>query len=215
MVHIKDLGRRVELTSMDKHFHDISIGLYALPRGQGPQEYLVHTYSRIDGAPARIAGLSGMMRVLGGMVPGGVPNSLRFACGQAHRLAAKRVFLEACKLDPGAEVAPLPLSTLDKKAEAVVRAEGLGGGRYRFAMEGGEPRRATVAVSGLAKLADLPQGDEPTEIAFECGQAHDELIGLLLPRALNVRAALREYDAAAARGVLSAPSAQAGGQAPF
>jgi len=200
---------------MDRHFHDISIGLYALPRDGGPQEYLVHTYSQVDGAGGRIAALVAIMQVLGGMAPGSTPNSLRFACGEAHRLAAKRVFLEACKHDPDADVAPPPLSTLDKKAEAMVIAESLGGGRYRFVMDGGEQRRATMAVGGLAKLADLSQGSEPTELAFECGQAHDELIGLLLPRALNVRAALREYEAAVARGVLSAPSAQTGGAAQF
>lgn len=216
MARVRDLGRRIELTSMDKHFHDITIGLYALPRADGAQEFLVHTYSAIDGAQDRVAWIARAMRVLGGMREGTAgPASLRFACGALHRLAAKRVFLEACKLAPEAEPAPPPLETLDKKAEATVMAEGLGGGRYRFAMDRGEPRRATVAAAGLAKLADLEQTEGASEIAFACGQAHDALVGLLLPRALNVRAALREYEAAAARGVLAAPSQQAGGAAPF
>ena len=49
----------------------------------------------------------------------------------------------------------------------------------------------------------------PNEAYFACGHDHDELVGLLLGRALNVRAAMREAEAAAARGVLAAPSAQA------
>lgn len=216
MARIKDLGRRIELTSMDRHFHDISIGLYELPQTEGVQEFLVHTYSGLDGAQARIDWLAGAMMVLGGMQQGTHgPASLRFACGETHRQAAKRVFLEACKLVPDAEVAPPALRTYDKKAEASVIAESLGRGRYQFSMDGGDQRRATVAVGGLCKLADLAQGNELTEIEFECGHAHDALVGLLLPRALNVRAALREYEAALARGVLAAPSQQAGGQAPF
>ena len=115
MVQIKDLGRRIELTSMDKHFHDISIGLYALPRGEGGQEFVIHTYSRLDGAAARLARLVQAMGVLGGMQAGKAENSLRFACGEEHRLAAKRVFIEACKLEPEAELAPLPLKAYDKK----------------------------------------------------------------------------------------------------
>jgi hypothetical protein len=128
-----------------------------------------------------------------------------------HRLAAKRIFLEACKLAPDKALEALPLATVDKRAEATVLAESLGHGRYRFRMDQGDQRRATVAAAGLRKLADLPDGDDEAAIAFACGHAHDALVGLLLPRALNVRAALREYEAQAARGVLVAPSAQAGG----
>ena len=46
------------------------------------------------------------------------------------------------------------------------------------------------------------------QVRFPCGSDHHELIGLLMVRALNVRGALREQEAAAARGVLSAPSQQ-------
>jgi hypothetical protein len=45
-------------------------------------------------------------------------------------------------------------------------------------------------------------------VAFGCKQTHDSLVGLLLVRALNVRAVLREQEMTASRGVLSAPSAQ-------
>ena len=46
------------------------------------------------------------------------------------------------------------------------------------------------------------------KVAFPCGHAHDALIGLLLKRAPNVRAVLREQEAALTRGVLAAPSQQ-------
>jgi hypothetical protein len=48
----------------------------------------------------------------------------------------------------------------------------------------------------------------PSQVKFGCGQTHDALIGLLLGRALNVRAVLREEEMSASRGTLAAPSAQ-------
>ena len=42
-------------------------------------------------------------------------------------------------------------------------------------------------------------------VGFECGHSHDALVGLLLTRAMNVRAVIRELENAAARGVLAAP----------
>ncbi len=48
-----------------------------------------------------------------------------------------------------------------------------------------------------------------TGVKFGCGTPHDALMGLLLYRALNARAALRETEMMASRGVLAAPSAQA------
>jgi hypothetical protein len=45
-------------------------------------------------------------------------------------------------------------------------------------------------------------------VAFPCGAEHDALIGLLLVRAQNLRAVLREEEMQSTRGVLSAPSAQ-------
>jgi hypothetical protein len=45
-------------------------------------------------------------------------------------------------------------------------------------------------------------------VGFACGHEHDALIGMLLPRALNLRAAMREQEEAMSRGMLVAPSAQ-------
>ena len=125
----------------------------------------------------------------------------------------KRLFLEACKKAPGAEVAALPMSIYDKKNDLNIGATGIGGGAYRIAADAGGgddkvARRVDGVTRGLIKLAEMEPGAEPGEARFACGTAHDELVGLLLGRALNVRAAMREAEAAAARGVLAAPSAQ-------
>ena len=68
----------------------------------------------------------------------------------------------------------------------------------------------SAVAAGLAKLGEMSQagGTVSNQVAFACGLVHDSAIGLLLPRALNVRTALREEEMKAARGVLAAPSAQ-------
>lgn len=204
-----DLGRRIELLSMDPHFHDISIAVYRTDGGDGAT-YLLHSYSKREGAGDRLAFLAGMMRATGGMVAAaGNPLALRFACGHAHETALKRLFVESCKVETGSAAGPRELQVFDKKNDLTIRADALGGGRYRCSGDrdgAREQRRVAAIAAGLGKLAELDvDGDEAR---FPCGADHHELIGLLLTRALNVRGALREQEAAASRGVLSAPSQQ-------
>lgn len=205
-----DIGRRIELVPLDPHFGDVSIGLYR-QQDDGEPAYRVHTYSRLPGAEDRIASVVTAMEVLGGMVrdPDG---RLRFPCGWDHNLAVKRVFLEACKLDPSGPVEPRPLEILDKKSGLQIKVLSEGDGVYRVTAhgEGKDPeRRISFIAGGLMKLAEIDEVSGTLDrVVFPCGYAHDELIGLLLVRAPNVRAVLREQEMAASRGVLAAPSQQ-------
>lgn len=96
MRRIVDIGRRIELVPLDPHFHDITLALYRQQR-EGKPVFLVHTYSRIEGAQERVQSIVQAMKTLGGMqeTPDGM---LCFHCGAGHEMACKRVFLEACKL---------------------------------------------------------------------------------------------------------------------
>ena len=214
MGRLLDLGERVELVSMDPHFHDISISLYRSTGEGGASAFLAHSYSGKEGVAERLAFVMRAMAVMGGMEPApGEPGRLAFACGAQHRAAVKRLFLEACKKATGAETAGLPMSIYDKKNDFTIGATSIGGGAYRLAADAGEAddkvaRRVDGVTRGLIKLAQMEPGAEAGEARFPCGVAHDELVGLLLGRALNVRAAMREAESAAARGVLAAPSAQ-------
>ncbi len=191
---------------MDAHFHDISVALY---RQDGPIA-TVHTYSPKPGAAERVRWLAAAMVVLGGLER---PDEalVAFPCGTWHEAAAKRIFLEACKLDPTLAPTPRPLELDDPKTGQRLRAEHAGAGTYRVVAEGVEeatPSRAPAVAAGLAKLGQLDvSAEDPGLVAFPCHTAHDALVGLLLPRAINVRAVLREQEAMSARGILSAPSA--------
>jgi hypothetical protein len=207
-----DLGRRIELVSMDPRFHNIAIALYetiALYEREA-HKYVVHSYSRLDGTAERLNFIRGAMQAMAGVES--AVGGLRFSCGEAHRAAIRRAFLEACKLAPDAAAEPKPLSILDKKSGLTVRVSSLGAGLYELNADGPREHWATrveAIAAGLKKLAELEScPGEAQRVWFACGQPHDALVGLLLPRALNVRAVLREEEMASSRGVLVAPSAQ-------
>ena len=116
MSDVAQLGSRIELVSMDKHFHDITLGLYEQPSADGVPEYIVHSYAGYDGTADRIQFVMRAMQLIGGMeiTPGG---RLRFVCGDAHRAACRRLFIEASKLASDAEPEARPLAIHDKFAE--------------------------------------------------------------------------------------------------
>jgi len=200
MAHTHDIGRRIELVSMDPHCGDITIGLYRQDR-----QFLVHTYSSRDGAAGRIRFVTEAMAVLGAMEYRN--GMLSYFCGDIHAVATRRLFLEACKLPGGAAYAPRPLSIVDKKSGHEIVIQSLGAGAYR--VTGTDSARADAIVNGFRKLAEaVPGAAGSAEFAFPCGSSHDARVGLLLPRALNVRQVMREEEAAASKGMLVAPSAQ-------
>ena len=210
MGQIVDIGKRIELVPMDPHFHDITIALYQQGQDESPL-FLVHTYSRMEGAQGRIQFAIETMTHLGNLVED-TNRLLRFPCEAAHQLACRRAFLESCKLSLNDSAEPRPLQILDKKSRLNITATSLGDGIYQVGADG-EGRRADRRISaiagGLMKLGEMEEVDGTLDkVAFPCGHSHDALLGLLLVRAPNVRAIVREQEMAAARGVLAAPSQQ-------
>ncbi len=208
MVEIKDIGRRIELITMDPHFEGISIGLYRQP-GESAK-FLVHSYSSKEGADERLASVRRTMAVLGGMDEDAT-GTLSFPCGATHSAAVRRLFLEAGKTtEIPAEARPL--QTLDKKSGLTIDVSRYGSGLYQVMAsdEAKAPERRIKAVAnGLAKLGEMDLIDgRDDRVRYPCEQDHDALIGLLLVRAPNVRALVREQEMASSRGVLTAPSHQ-------
>lgn len=207
MSQIQSIGHRVELLPMDGHFAEISVALYS-DEADHPT-YRVHTYSQKPGADKRLFFIRDAMVVLGDLEP--VDDTLlRFPCGHRHEVAVKRVFLEACKLETGTDLDVRPLETLDKKSGLTMTVEPDDEGVYSVSATGegkGADRRVMVVAGGLAKLGEMEPIDD-TSVRFSCGARHDALVGVLLVRAPNVRAILRQHDAQASRGVLAAPSQQ-------
>jgi hypothetical protein len=151
------------------------------------------------------------MQILGGMEKT-ADDLLYFPCGSAHHLGVRRVFLEACKRDPSAPVVAQPLSIKDRKSGLTIPVLNLGQGVYRVTAEGesGDAgQRIAIIVNGLMKLGEMALvTGSSDQVAFDCRSDHHALVGLLLVRAPNVRAIIREEEQTASRGVLAAPSAQ-------
>lgn len=209
---LKSIGRRIELVAMDGHFQDITLGLYEQPSADGTC-FRVHTYSSREGAAERVRYVAEAMSVLGGMqIDQNFDTRLRFPCGRPHRVACRRIFLESAKLPTGTPVEPRPLEVWDKKKRKTIHVASLGRGQYLAGTEGNvgtHDRRAAVAVLGLVKLGNMEAvPDTSDQVRFGCSTSHDPAVGLLLTRALEVRAALREIESQTARGVLAAPSSQ-------
>ena len=207
-----NLGRRIELVSMDPHFYNVSISLYRRNSCPG-LELLVHSYSHKLGINERLEFIAQAMVIIGGMekVPGEF-QSLRFPKNIDLEFAAKRVFLEACKYPMNTEVKIRPLNVFDKKCQSQVNVVSLGKGIYKVRTEEKNDqtaRRISAITAGLVKLsgASIFNG-HPDSVVFPQEQSNDALVGLLLTRALNVRAVIRAEEDASTRGVLSAPSAQ-------
>jgi len=208
-----DLGRRVQLQSMDPHCHDITIGLYEHADEKGQPLYVVHSYSGKDGVAKRLTFLASAMIRLGGMEAiEGWPSQVRWACGDRHLAATKRLFLEACKLSKPDDLVERPVSMHDAKLGGMVAIAARNEGCYEVVAQanGAEVEARLKAIcAGYLKLADMERWeDSETGVRFACGSSHDAMIRLLLFRAMNARAALREQEMMASRGVLVAPSAQ-------
>ena len=211
MGQVTDIGTRIELVSMDPHFEDISIALYE-QEADGLPRFLVQSYSQKSGASARLDFIVKAMATLGGVETsaGDSGHTSHFPCGGRHVAAMRRLFLECCKLPSDQAPAPRPLKTFDKKADAEVTVVGEGNGQYRLTAAGsGErvERRVSAITAGLVKLGEMEPVDD-SGARFACGQDHDLLVRLLLPRAINVRQAIREQEQSSSRGVLAAPSQQ-------
>lgn len=211
MASIVDIGRRIELVPIDTHFKDITLGLY---RDQQDDRtvFRIHTYSRIEGVQERIQNIIQSMQILGGMETSN-EELLYFPCGERHEVACRRVFLEACKLPQGSPAEQRPLNTLDKKSKLTISVNSSGNGIYKVSANGegrSAERRVSAITGGLMKLGEMEpvKDNENDSVSFSCDHSHDALIGLILVRAPNVRVILREEEASASRGVLTAPSQQ-------
>ena len=194
---------------MDPHHADISIGLYVHETPHGPRA-TVHSYSRAAGTSARLAQVAETICKMAGLRQGQSATEIEFTCGSWHSAAARRLFLEACKQRPGETPAAPVLESPDTRTGQTIVVSPLGDGAYHVdARDVGddETSRAPAITRAIAKLAEL-ELDDGLVVRFPCRRPHDELIALLLTRAQNLRAILREEELQASRGVLAAPSGQ-------
>lgn len=216
MGQTKELGRRIELYSMDPDCRNISLALYR-QTVDNQIGYLVHTYSRYEEAGDRVENVRlGLMQRAGLQRIPGSGHLLAFPCGARHEKALRRTFLDVCRSDGDQIVAALPLVRTDKKAEGELTVVPEGGGRYQVTAAAdlaAGPRRCKAVARGFAKLCEMELGEEDeATVWFGCGQNHDALIGSMFFLAQNVRSAIKDEERALSQGVLAAPGSPGAGR---
>ncbi len=197
-------GSCLELVSMDAHFHGISVGLYSK---EGV--FTVWSFSGKPSVQERVEAIRDQLVSLGGLSPvPGEHNQVVFPCGFFHQRLIK--FLLAQAVGKSTDYSPPEgeMSIRDTRTSLTITAAGEeseGGWLYRVSAEGDAPNvaaRLRMIVAGFLRYGEMEKvGD--TEVAFPCGQRHDELIRLLLPYSRNVSSVESMLEAEALRGQMT------------
>ena len=197
-------GSCLELVSMDAHFHGISVGLFSK---EGV--FTVWSFSGKPGVQERVEAIRDQLVSLGGLSPvPGEHNQVVFACGFFHQRLIKFLLAQAVGKSPDYSPPEGEMSIRDTRTNLTITVAGEeseGRWLYRVSAEGDAPNvaaRLRMIVAGCLRYGEMEKvGD--TEVAFPCGQRHDELIRLLLPYSRNVSSVESMLEAEALRGQMT------------
>ena len=195
-------GKCVELVPIDPNFHDITVGLY-FKDGTAT----VWTFSHRQGVESRIEGIRDQLGSPGGMVPvEGTHNQARFSCGQLHERPMKFLLMQAVEKAPDYTLPSGRIKDLRSPLMLDVEAKEVDGRWvYRVTGEGEVPRatiRLRAVTGGFVRYGDMEQVGE-NDVAFPCGERHDELARLTLPYSRNVTGVQSMLDEVALRGQMT------------
>lgn len=201
---ISKYGQCLELVSMDKHFHDISIGLYAREN-----VCTLWTFSQKLGVSERIERIRDQLVTLGGMTPvDGTLNQTRFSCGCLHRKVLKFLLKQAVTKAPDYRHPEGEIAIKDTKSQLNLKVIPLQINEqriYRVSAEGEDDeskRRLPAVILGFVRYGGMEKIGE-REVSFSCGQSHDELARILLPHARNISAVQEMMETDALRGQMT------------
>ena len=201
---LKEIGSCLELVPMDPHFGGVSVGLY-IKDGI----CTVWSFSRAEGIEERLRAIRDQMVKLGGVVPAeGQGNRFVFPCGMIHVRPVKFLLTQAVTKSPDFAHPDGPMRIKDSKSNLMLTVTGIQrDDRYVYQVSGeGETRnpalRLRMVVAGFVRYGEMEKvGD--TEVAFHCGQRHDELVRLLMPYSRNISAVESMLEAEATRGQMT------------
>ena len=201
---IQKYGKCLEIVPIDPHFHDITVGLYVKDT-----TCTVWTFSHTPGAQDRLGQIRDQMSVLGGLLPvAETHNQLEFPCGYLHLRPLKFLLTQAVGKSPDYRPASDDLSIQDTKTKLMLNvfgSQGPSGWTYQVSGEGEAPNvpmRLKAVVAGFVRYGEMEKaGDE--EVAFPCGQRHDQLLKVLLPYSRNVSSVESMMEEEALRGQMT------------
>ena len=201
---LRQLGNCLELVSMDPHFHNISVGLYV-------KDGLctVHTFSRAEGVADRLKEIRDQMAALGGVSPvERLDNQFVFPCGQIHERPVRFLLAQAVGKSPEYALPTGDMRVIDSRSDLVLYANGHESDEqyvYQISAQGEHKNpalRLRMVVAGFLRYGEMDKVAD-TEVAFPCGQRHDDLMRLVLPYSRNISAVETMMDAEALRGQMT------------
>ena len=201
---IAEIGSCLELVPMDPHFGGVSVGLYVKD-----DVCTVWSFSHAVGVGGRLRAIRDQMVKLGGVEPvDGSDTQLVFPCGMIHVRPVKFLLTQAVTKSPDFAHPDGPMTIKDSKSPLMLTVTGVQGeDRCAYQVSGeGETRnpalRLRMVVAGFVRYGEMEKvGD--TEVAFHCGQSHDELVRLIMPYSRNISAVESMLEAEAVRGQMT------------
>ena len=201
---IAEIGSCLELVPMDPHFGGVSVGLYVKD-----DVCTVWSFSHAVGVGGRLRAIRDQMVKLGGVEPvDGSDTQLVFPCGMIHVRPVKFLLTQAVTKSPDFAHPDGPMTIKDSKSPLMLTVTGVQGeDRCAYQVSGeGETRnpalRLRMVVAGFVRYGEMEKvGD--TEVAFHCGQRHDELVQLIMPYSRNISAVESMLEAEAVRGQMT------------
>lgn len=201
---IERYGKCLELVPMDPNFHEITVGLYVKDG-----TCTVWTFSHKPGVEERIRKIRDQIVALGALEPvQETDNQVRFPCGYLHERPARFLVTQAVGKSPEYSLPYGEMSIKDTKSKLMLSvAGGEQDGRWVYQVSGeGEapntPMRLRLVVAGFVRYGEMEKVSD-TEVAFPCGQRHDELLRVLLPYSRNVSGVESMMEAEALRSQMT------------
>ena len=201
---IERYGKCLELVPTDPHFHQVSVGLYVKDG-----TCTVWTFSRKPGVQDRMQRIRDQMVALGGLTSvEGTHNQVVFPCEYLHVRPVKFLLSQAIGKAPDYALPEGEMSIRDTRTRLTLSVAGReADGRWVYQVSGqGEapniPMRLRMVVRGFVRYGEMEKVSD-TEVAFPCGQRHDELVRLVLPYSRNISAVESMMEADAMRGQMT------------
>ena len=184
---INRYGHCIDLVSMDRHFNDISVGLFVKGR-----RFTVWSYSTVPGVETRLEQIRDRLVAWGEMTPvAGSPSQADYTVGELLERPLRFLFMEAVDKDPSTPIPSGRIEARDTKSLLTFVVSGTSdGGRhiYTVSAEGEDQRsemRVKAVVGGYMRYGSCLRV-APNSFAFPDGERHDGFARLILNYARNV-----------------------------
>ena len=118
---IRKYGKCLELVPLDKHFENISVGLYVKNK-----TFTVWSFSNKTGTEERIAQIRNLLVDMGGMEKvHNTNNQAFFACGKPHDRALRFLMSQAVNKPPDSEIETVMPEVKDTKSDLKISPQHL------------------------------------------------------------------------------------------